>query len=240
MKKIMMLLAAAMLVFSFSGQAAAYFGEGSLIQVVYERGGTKEIVTDLGTEWALSNPYGGALVTEPTNISLSKLGAANWDNVYVAYFMRNVAGGIVQVWTSGENTGQVAKGSAGQAFIGKVGSLAGANAQTGVAQNINLQADPNSFASLFAGTAGTFAGFLTTATGEANLAALGTGGSVDQYLYFYNNPTNRSLTYTGVAIASLDTFAAKSDVSAVPIPAAVYLFGSGLLGLIGIRRRMSA
>ena len=35
----------------------------------------------------------------------------------------------------------------------------------------------------------------------------------------------------------VDNVSIKADVSAVPVPAAVWLFGSGLLGLIGVARR---
>jgi hypothetical protein len=38
----------------------------------------------------------------------------------------------------------------------------------------------------------------------------------------------------------VDNVSIKADVSAVPVPAAVWLFGSGLLGLIGVARRKVA
>ena len=38
----------------------------------------------------------------------------------------------------------------------------------------------------------------------------------------------------------LDNVSITADVSAVPVPAAVWLFGSGLLGLIGVARRKAA
>lgn len=237
MKKLTMLLVAAALLSCVSGRAAAYFEEGHLIQVVYERGGTKEIVTDLGL-WNYTSPSGVPVQTKATNINLADLGATSWENVFVAYFMRYNVGGNNFVWVSGDTTGtQQGKGSAGNALISKIGSLAGANLQTGSARNVNLQSDPNSFASLF-GTDGTYFNFLTTATGEANLAALATGGSVTQYLYYYNAPTNSRQTYNGTPILVMNSFAAKTDISPVPIPATAYLLGAGLLGLIGIRRRM--
>jgi hypothetical protein len=34
-----------------------------------------------------------------------------------------------------------------------------------------------------------------------------------------------------------DNISITADVAAVPVPAAVWLFGSGLLGLIGVARR---
>lgn len=39
---------------------------------------------------------------------------------------------------------------------------------------------------------------------------------------------------------AIDNVTVTADVSAVPVPAAVWLFGSGLLGLIGVARRKTA
>ena len=39
---------------------------------------------------------------------------------------------------------------------------------------------------------------------------------------------------------SIDNVSIKADVSAVPVPAAVWLFGSGLVGLVGVARRKKA
>jgi hypothetical protein len=38
----------------------------------------------------------------------------------------------------------------------------------------------------------------------------------------------------------IDNVSVTADVSAVPVPAAVWLFGSGLLGLVGVARRKKA
>ncbi len=46
----------------------------------------------------------------------------------------------------------------------------------------------------------------------------------------YQSYPNKDLSYYGWAVQS-------GDVSAVPVPAAVWLFGSGLLGLLGIAKR---
>ena len=40
--------------------------------------------------------------------------------------------------------------------------------------------------------------------------------------------------------AYIDNLSIETDVSAVPVPAAVWLFGSGLLGLVGVARRKKA
>jgi len=205
MKIIVTLLAIALLVFSFSGQAAAYFEEGHLIRVVYDRGGMYEVVTDLGAGWDLSGPSAAKQLINTSNFDLSLLGASTWDNVYVTNLMRYVAEGDVEAWTSGSGSGQIGRGSAGNALLSKIGSLAGANMQTGSSQNVNLQSDPNSYASLFAGTTGSFAGFLTTNDGEASLAGL--DGYADQWMYYYPSPTNARTTYTGVQVYDIRTYA---------------------------------
>jgi hypothetical protein len=45
---------------------------------------------------------------------------------------------------------------------------------------------------------------------------------------------------TFVSFAGDEPLMAAVDVKAVPVPAAVWLFGSGLLGLVGVARRKSA
>jgi hypothetical protein len=49
----------------------------------------------------------------------------------------------------------------------------------------------------------------------------------------YQSGGDKGISFYGWAVQS-------GDVSAVPVPAAVWLFGSGLLGLIGVARRKSA
>lgn len=43
-----------------------------------------------------------------------------------------------------------------------------------------------------------------------------------------------------IDVASGSTYTAAGIVSTVPLPTSVWLFGSGLLGLIGIARRKAA
>lgn len=223
MKTLITLFLAFILILSFGMRAAAYFEEGHLIQVVYERGGAKEIVTDLGDRFGLfgnglTMPYAGPIVTTSANIDLADLGATSWDHVYVAYFMRYNQGGDNFVWVSDTSATQRGRGSGGNALISKIGDIAGANAQTGQARNLNLQSDPNSFSSRF-GTDGTFLGFLTSPTGEASLEELGTRGYVDQTLYFYDSPTNARNTYEGRAVLGIRTHANGTiEMTAVPQP----------------------
>jgi hypothetical protein len=247
MKRIFTLAAIAMLLFSFSGQAIAYFEDGHIMRVVYDRGGTYEVVTDLGAGWDLRNPSSANKLFNAagTTFSLSQLGISNWSNAYVAYFTLTLynpdSGSQDGAWTSGPLTSQSNLGRQWNSFIGNAHYIAGMNYQSGQVQNVNLQANANSYQKRF-GKVGRFSAFLPSSqpTGDQNLAALATDGYVDQMLYFYGDP---NVTSSGVQVYTIRTYengTSEINPSTVPLPGAVYFLGSGLLGLIGIRRRMAA
>ena len=80
---------------------------------------------------------------------------------------------------------------------------------------------------------------------EASLDGLiGSGsGSVTQALYFWDNITTTvTADKSGVEVARITTNADGSTVitAPTPIPPAFFLMGSGLLGLLGLRRRFVA
>ena len=89
-----------------------------------------------------------------------------------------------------------------------------------------------------------FGGLLTPATGEANLAALASGGSVSMELYeFQLTGSGRSATVTTTDFMKITTNADGTTTvgtSATPIPPAFFLMGSGLLGMFGLRRKQRA
>ncbi len=94
---------------------------------------------------------------------------------------------------------------------------------------------------------GTFSGlnvnqysFLGSTTGDAGGYMDITSGSLLQGLASYTG--GFVINWSGDALASSGGMigSGKLDVPAVPVPAAVWLFGSGLLGLVGIARRKSA
>lgn len=71
---------------------------------------------------------------------------------------------------------------------------------------------------------------------DTNLGGLGimTGDGVSELVLAYND--NITLT-TPLGDADYDDMLVRAEFSPVPVPAAVWLFGSGLLGLIGAARR---
>jgi hypothetical protein len=241
MKRLMIVLIAAMFLFSFSAQAMAYFEDDHLIRIVY--GGDKEIATDLGTGWDLSSPTAANHLFDENNFSKTDLGVSDWSTVKVAYFIVEVDqfDGLTAntSWTSGPETGQSIKNHAFDMFAGQAHYVTGMNYQSGDPQNVYLQSDGNSYKTQMA-PPGSFAGYLAVYNGEASMAALDTVGYVDQLLYYYATPDDASAGVPLYTIRSWANGTTEINPNVVPIPAAVYLLGSGLLGLIGIRRRMAA
>ena len=71
--------------------------------------------------------------------------------------------------------------------------------------------------------------------------ALGPGDSEDFFLYLADLPTSQTLgILTRFISSSDDVFFNQTPVSNVPLPAAAWLFGSALLGLVGLGRRRRA
>ena len=99
---------------------------------------------------------------------------------------------------------------------------------------------------------GSFFSTMTPAQASISLAALATTGYVDTTFWYFNYNGSQSAV-SGVSLATLRTYRADANgsenftgglyvateiiPSAVPIPPSVLLLGSGLLGLIGLRRR---
>ncbi len=91
-------------------------------------------------------------------------------------------------------------------------------------------------------------------TGSKTDGSIDFGGPIDLYTYTFQwdlsglgvnsfNVNWGQLAHTGVLALQLeqsDTFSVSSEVAAVPVPAAAWLFGSGLLGLAGVSRRRKA
>jgi hypothetical protein len=64
--------------------------------------------------------------------------------------------------------------------------------------------------------------------GNFIFASMTSDGAYPHPFFFNVSPINGRMTYTA---------SANQDVSAVPVPAAVWLLGSGLAGLVALRRR---
>jgi hypothetical protein len=247
MKKILILLAVAVLLLGVSGQSMASLTTGDLIRVVYKNGGTgSEVATDMGAAgW--TTPISGSTLYNTNNFSLGQFAGAGWGDLSVAYYANTTAGSF---WFSGPDGGMDNSASklalvrtALTQMNGVYSTAMGTTGKQGSILSSNASSYWNKM-NLGGTNVGSWDGYVGTGMGVQSLADLGTLGYVDQYLYYY--PSSSSNTAgTGMKLAQIRTFAdgttRLSEVpSAVPIPAAVYLFGTGLVGLIGIRRKKAA
>lgn len=250
MKKIMMLFVAMMLVVGFTGQAMAAFEEGDLIRVVYRmsaNGTGTEYATDLGA-FSATSPLTLTAIYNTNNFDLAKVGASSMADVNVAYFVMSSTanGGNGAAYASGSTTGGAVNL---YAFWGSYQPAASNTLDTfkmnAVGNNASVS-QSNAYSywnSMNGGTfyTGTMGNYLASGDAEKNLATIGTNGYVDQVLYYYGDPDNGA---NGMNVATIRTFAdGHTEAVAVantPIPAAIYLFGSGLMGLVGLRRKTAA
>ncbi len=210
MKKIMIILAAAALLFGCGGQAMANFADGDLIQVIYQTGVTtgNEYITDLGQFGTLTAPTTTDQVF--ANINLFGLGALNipGSTYQVAYFSYDSAmGSNGTIWVSGSSVVPSTPRSGGNKFFSGFTSVEGAfnqNSITASGFTVATVSQGNAFSYMQAmdnGVAGegTFNGFLTKGNGEATI----TGSYVDQYLYYFATPNTAS---SALEVADIRTY----------------------------------
>lgn len=252
-KKIVMMLAAAMMTLSASSAFAA-FADLELIRVVYERGtGTQEFATDLGNANVVAGKIKNGVTTVGTGGTFagSLPTVTNANNLYVSYWALDRL--TNEFWVSGnvdETKAPVAVGTLGFNTF-KSGTTNVYGYYNSLLQDANgvvtgAQSNANSHRLKLTANQGALSNAVNIATRpftEANLASLATGSatSVTQKLYYFAN--GNTANSKGVAVATITTNVDGSTniaTTATPIPAALYLMGSGLLGLVGLRRRNNA
>jgi len=248
-KKLASILAAAVMTLA-AGSAFASFSNGDLIQVVYNRGGSVESVTDLGSMTSLLS--GGS--TNANTFSLSSItGATSASDLYVAYFASNYVGpGNVNQAYVGATSAPITGNRKYSTYNANVSNLdVYYNGIGGTAANtvVGPQTGVNAYANLLGQTSqqGNLGGYLTTANADQNLATLlASGGKTTIYSFTSQGGTSGATTGIATTLVLDTTYNAATGIGSTsvaaaaattPIPAAVYLLGSGLLGLFGIRRR---
>jgi hypothetical protein len=250
-KNIIMLLATTMLLFGISGQAMAGLTVGDLIRVVYKSDGTGvEVATDLmvgATGWTTETSVTGTTSYSANNFSLSQFGGSAWSDLSVAYYANTFPYG--NFWFTGPDGGMESRASKMASLRSKLVSMNGVYSTvmgTGKMGTINSTAVANSYWNLMDMSGlevASWGMYVMPGNARANLAPLASEGFVDQWLYYYPGAISNTAA-PGVQVAKIRTYTdGHTDImnvtaNPVPIPAGLYLFGTGLLGLIGVGRKM--
>lgn len=250
--KMIALLAGALMMLS-AGSAFAYFGANSndIYMAAYNASTSKELVIDIGTLSLSSDGTYYTLSNSTGSFNLSDLGANSTSAVKVAFY------GADQYTT--EFASSTVTSSPATAFgkqdsflsslniINSTATTAGTTTQNYIGSTTNL----NGYVSkMDASGAGSFAQMndQLTGTGKSNfinpeisLATLAAGNLQGIFGFAYDSAkTPGVLAFTaGITDANgVESLTITNvNTAATPIPAAIYLMGSGLLGMFGLRRK---
>jgi hypothetical protein len=241
MKKLVTILAAALLTLGAAANAMAYFDDLSLVRVVYDSSNPAgvEVAYDLGN----INSYlaSGGTFSAGSSI-LADFGSVTADKLRVAYFAYDSS--TSSMWVSGGDTAPTANiGAFDNVFNSSFMTALGVYQASGTDKAVTTMDNANSYYTWFnqsGNLTGSFAGSFNTNVGEASLADMATGTA--QKLYFFAEANNGG---TGVMAMNITTNANGSttlaaEATPTPIPPSFLLMGSGLLGMVGIRRKFAA
>jgi hypothetical protein len=243
-KKIATFAVAALLTLSTTSAFAAMTQDSELFRVIFSKdaGATTTIISDLGSISSILGKTGTSTLAG-TSFSYSTLGAtANSSNTFAVYFAKDNAvttAGQYSVWlaaASAPTSGNRKYAALNSSIIGFANAF---SATVGSPVNGTYAQYNTSF-----GTNGLFANFLGTTAAPVEIS-LASAATLNLYKFTATSATTFPIT-TGVNALSGLTLTTLADGSTqvngpagspVPLPAAFYLMGSGLLGLVGMRRR---
>jgi hypothetical protein len=265
MKKIALALTC-LLMFG-AGQAMASFDTDSLYMSVYNNNTTTgDVEFGFSTGFNLETVDWSKPVnfTVETGLSTDLFDAATWADLQVGFFGNNYltpTSSYGQFYMASLNPNTVPNGTQRTGYRTATEGVKGAYNQydtdddgTVLLAN-NLSGNGYDMLMNGAGTSpGQYNGFnvVDSANGEGNLGVFGdadpTNDSITMYLVGYQRlsfgDTGGSLTnglMSGVNYLATITLEADGTltISNVPVPGAIWLLGSGLLGLLGLRRRIA-
>jgi hypothetical protein len=238
--KMIILLAAALLTSALAGNAFAAFEDLNLTRIVY--GTTTEVATDLGSVASLigtTQTLGGgttsfaAMATGDTALFATYYSADQNNSAF--YF--SAQSGLKNTIVVNADNAPVSIGNLG----GSVNGFYAANGITtnsvdGTKASASARGNSSNFFQTFEQSTPGFGGFAAsvqaaTIKTDASLTAAAT-----QELYYWDG-VSATATDTGESITTNLDGSTTLNVAATPIPPAFFLMGSGLLGMVGLRRK---
>ena len=246
--RVLILFVAAAIALGTAACAFADFADLRLIRVYYDRNGT-EVATDLGAVHTLEQTArdGGSTTIEGAFTGLT----AN-ATTFAVYFALDRTTGVSDLWATGKVgvAHTILGGSTGLTSLksgtSSMYALYNANATDGGTEYTGPAAATSSYKSKLSSTQGNLAVSINNASRvntEASLAGVigSETGSITQALYFWDNAlTTAANEKIGVLAATITTNSTGTSTivaAPTPIPPAFLLMGSGLLGMVGLRRK---
>lgn len=255
-KKMIALLAGALLTLGMAGNAMAYFTSSSddLFRVVYNSSTGVEVATDLGSIATLLAAGPNAVVGggAASFMGAGRVSSTDLGSAYVAYFAKStLEGGITgkYIWGSGDpvtpqvsGTSQWNNASGAMANIITQWGTGGTSNQT----NATGTSATNSYWHKADGSGsaiGSLGGIISNTTyrglTEASLANLATAPVTQGLWYFSSANTSQTGALAMTIVTNADgSTTINAQTSSTPIPPSFFLMGSGLLGMVGLRRKM--
>lgn len=254
MKKFLLGLTVLLTVVAANSQAFAYFESGKLILSVYNET-DMDLGIDLGVAMDLATTTDTNVVLAAAGtVSLDKFGdnvdswsdlsAGAWGGVSSLY---QIYEGMTDTVAPAVPLSQISKFFSANADVSLTGY---GDSNNGEQFAVISSSDINSYDKKMnsnSNAPGIFGGinpYGSTNKSEANLGLLDTVGYVDLYLYAYDAMNNMAGLSGGSApnatiriMADGSVVLNATDAPEVPLPGSLVLLSSGLLGMIGIRRK---
>lgn len=239
MRKFSVVLLAAVLVLVVAGQAMAAFENNHLVQVVHNST-DKEFGADLGDLGTIDFSGTHVLLAPAGSVNFAALGS--FSDLSVGFFGADTVGFHNWIATTVTTVPAISTSQLLNFENGAQGVQA--SYQTDPSQTYNTPGTYGSIMNLNGAAPGAYAGWNSdSSVGESILADLSSVGYVDMYLYHWDVVTldkgpDTNTDYTGILRLYADgSTVLNPSAQVVPIPGAAILLGSGLIGLVGIRRR---
>lgn len=243
-KKMIALLAGALMTSALAGNAFAAFGDLHLYRVVYNSSNKVELGTDLGT-FSMKNELVGNLDLGRA-IDTTKLGnaASDFTNLKVAYFAVDTSA-AADLWLSSKNdaAGTLNTGAKWTPIKNNFMSINNTYKNSGLDEVVaqSTSASSNTYYSKYDGFGANVGIFTQFLKAGQNMESVFTNGVAEQNLIFFDNTNVTGAGTQQIAkirtTADGTTLLGSEPVPTTPIPPAFLLMGSGLLGLVGIRRK---